>query len=121
MAKLAVTPPVVGSVRTLIYGTRTWSSRIKAPEIFAICIRLIAPSCIRAPPEAEMMMMGVFSAAERSMARVIFSPTTQPMLPPMNLISMAQIFTGRPSIVPSAEIRASVSEVAWRIDARRSL
>ena len=49
---------------------------------------------------------------ERSMARVIFSPTTQPMLPPMNFGSMAQICTWRPSSMPAAEIRASESEVA---------
>ena len=34
------------------------------------------------------------------MARVIFSPTTQPMLPPMKRGSMAQIWTGRPSSRP---------------------
>ena len=64
---------------------------MSAPDIFAICIRLMAPSCIRAPPEAEMMTIGTRSAVERSIARVIFSPTTHPMLPPMNLISMAQM------------------------------
>ena len=53
------------------------------------------------------MMSGMFSAIDRSMARVIFSPTTAPMLPPMNLISIAQILTGRPSRVALAEISAS--------------
>ena len=34
------------------------------------------------------------------MARMIFSPTTEPMLPPMKRGSMAQIWTGRPSSRP---------------------
>ena len=75
---------------------------------------------MRAPPEAETMISGVFRAMERSIARVIFSPITLPMLPPMNLGSMAQIWTGRPSSVPAAEIRASESEVACCVVARRS-
>ncbi len=91
MAKLAVTPPVVGSVSTLMYGSRTSSRRIKAAEILAICIRLIAPSCMRAPPEAETIMSGTRISMERSIARVIFSPTTAPMLPPMNFNSSEQI------------------------------
>ena len=33
MAKLAVTPPVVGSVRTEMYGSRARSSRASAPQI----------------------------------------------------------------------------------------
>ncbi len=106
MAKLAVTPPVVGSVSTLMNGTRASSSRIRAAEILAICIRLTAPSCMRAPPEADTMMSGVRWASERSMARVIFSPTTAPMLPPMNFISSAQMLTVRPSSVPAAEMTA---------------
>jgi hypothetical protein len=32
---------------------------------------------MRAPPEAEMMMIGILSTIDRSMARVIFSPTTR--------------------------------------------
>ena len=75
---------------------------------------------MRAPPEAETMISGVFRAMARSMARVIFSPTTQPMLPPMNFGSMAQIWTGRPSSVPAAEISASDSVVACCAVARRS-
>ncbi len=120
IARLAVTPPVVGSVSTLMYGMRSSSRRMSAAEILAICIRLMAPSCMRAPPEAETIISGAFWAMERSMARVIFSPITHPMLPPMNFGSMAQICTLRPSSVPAAEIKASANEVACWVVARRS-
>ena len=66
------------------------------------------------------MMSGARRSLDRSMARVIFSPTTAPMLPPMNLSSMAQMFTDRPSSFPVPEIRASESRVACCIPARRS-
>jgi hypothetical protein len=39
---------------------------------------------MRAPPEQDTMTTGRRSAMARSIARVIFSPTTTPMLPPMN-------------------------------------
>ena len=72
MAKLAVTPPVVGSVSTLMNGTLASSRRISAAEILASCIRLTAPSCMRAPPEAETMISGLRAGrCERSMARVM--------------------------------------------------
>ena len=51
IAKLAVTPPVVGSVSTEMYGSRARSSRASAALILAICISDSAPSIIRAPPE----------------------------------------------------------------------
>ena len=56
---------------------------------------------------------------DRSIARVIFSPTTAPMLPPMNFSSRAQIWTRRPFRFPVAESSASGSLVAARISARR--
>ena len=37
------------------------------------------PSCIRAPPEALKMITGLPSFVANSMARVIFSPTTDPI------------------------------------------
>ena len=91
MAKLAVVPPVVGSVSTLMNGIPASSSAISAADILAICIRLTAPSCMRMPPEAETMINGLRSEMERSMARVIFSPTAAPTLPPMNFSSKAQM------------------------------
>ena len=58
MAKLAVTPPVVGSVSTATYGRPARSRRARAPQIFAICISDSAPSIIRAPPEQQTMTSG---------------------------------------------------------------
>ncbi len=58
MAKLAVTPPVVGSVSTEMYGSRARSSRASAAQIFAICISDSAPSIIRAPPEQDTTISG---------------------------------------------------------------
>ena len=58
MAKLAVTPPVVGSVSTTMKGSpASFTSRV-AMTVRGICIRLIAPSCIRAPPEAVNTISG---------------------------------------------------------------
>ncbi len=45
-------------------------------------------------------MNGIRSARARSAARVIFSPTTEPMLPPMNAKSRAQMTVRIPPIVP---------------------
>ena len=66
------------------------------------------------------MMSGLRSAIERSMARVIFSPTAAPTLPPMNFSSKEQMCTCRPASVPPAEITASRSEVAFCMTLRRS-
>ena len=67
IAKLAVTPPVVGSVSTEMYGSRARSSRASAALIFAICISESAPSIMRAPPEQDTMITG----SRRSIARSI--------------------------------------------------
>ena len=42
------------------------------------------------------------------MARVIFSPTTTPMLPPMNEYSIAAISVSMPSMVPVPQMIASL-------------
>ena len=52
IAKLAVTPPVVGSVRTETNGSLARSSLARAAETFAICISDSAPSIMRAPAGA---------------------------------------------------------------------
>jgi len=107
MAYDAVTPPVVGSVSREMNGSRASATRASAAEIFAICIRERMPSCIRAPPEVETMISGSFFSTLRSAARVIFSPTTDPIEPPMKPYSMAQTTTGMPSSFPSAQRTAS--------------
>src|SRR4029453_4319338 len=43
IAKLAVTPPVVGSVRTEMYGSFARSSPATAPLMLAICTSATAP------------------------------------------------------------------------------
>src|SRR5439155_1734254 len=83
-AKEAATPPVVGSSSTLMYGCRTCRNRARAALLFAICISEKIASCIRAPPEAEKMMAGMRRSVARSKMRVTFSPTTEPIDPPMN-------------------------------------
>src|SRR5689334_24507919 len=54
------------------------------------------PSCMRAPPDADTMTSALRVASERSAARVIFSPTTLPMDPPMNSKSITTSSTGLP-------------------------
>ena len=56
--KLAVTPPNVGSVNRLIYNKPSSSSRDTAQEVFAICIKLKALSCILAPPDDVIAKTG---------------------------------------------------------------
>ena len=107
MAYDAVSPPVVGSVITEMYGRPAFASRARAAEIFAICISERIPSCMRAPPEHDTMITGSFLSVARSIACVIFSPTTEPIDPPMKLYSIAQITTLIPSSFPSAHKTAS--------------
>ena len=47
------------------------------------------PSCMRAPPLAEIVMRGSFFVEARSAILTSFSPTTTPMLPPRNAKSSA--------------------------------
>jgi hypothetical protein len=121
IAKEAVTPPNVGSVRTEKYGTPASWSRATAAAVLAICMSEKIPSCILAPPEAEQTIKGARREAARSAARAIFSPTTDPMLPPMNPNSRAPITTGTPSSRPSPTHTASARPVFRRAPARRSL
>ncbi len=67
---------------------------------------------MRAPPEAETTISGTLRSQARSAARVIFSPTTEPMEPPMKRYSMAASTTGIPSTVPCTTITASRSPTA---------
>ena len=69
-----------------------------AAVVFAICINEISPSCILAPPEVVKETKGIFSSDAVSAARVTFSPTTLPMLPPMKSKSMTEIITSIPAI-----------------------
>ncbi len=95
------------------------SRRPSAALILAICISDSAPSIIRAPPDAHTMMSGTRSASARSAARVIFSPTTTPMLPPMKAYSIAAITTGMPSMAPVPMMTASLRPVLRMLSVRR--
>ena len=119
MAKLAVTPPVVGSVITEMYGILASSSRASPALIFAICISDTIPSIIRAPPDAATIISGFRVASERSTARAIVSPTTAPMLPPMNPYSIALAVTACGPSIPTAFTIASFSPVFLRASASR--
>ena len=73
-----------------------WSWAIAA-EVLAICMRESTPSCIRAPPEAETRTSGIFFSCDRRASRAIFSPTTEPIEPPMNAKFMTPKLNGSPS------------------------
>ena len=57
--------------------------RPSAAEVLAICISENRLSCMRAPPLAEKLTNGARSSSARSAARANFSPTTEPIEPPM--------------------------------------
>ena len=78
------------------------------------------PSCMRAPPEAETTIERRRSASARSAARVSFSPTTEPIEPPMKTNSIAPIRTGIPSIVPDPMTIASEVPTCSSASRRRS-
>ncbi|OPZ08051.1 MAG: hypothetical protein BWZ10_02724 [candidate division BRC1 bacterium ADurb.BinA364] len=103
----AIVPPVVGFVKTVMNGMRALPSRAAAALVLAICISERMPSCMRAPPPQAMTITGFFSASPRSMARVTFSPTTEPMLPPAKVMSITAALTLKPWISPTPVTHAS--------------
>ena len=107
MAKLAVTPPVVGSVSTEMYKRPASLCRFTAADVLAICMREASPSCMRAPPEQANTTMGSRSRWARSKARVSFSPATVPMLPMRNRVSHTAMAHRIPPMVPTPVITAS--------------
>ncbi len=82
VAKLASTPPVVGSARTETKGRRLSRRSSRATTVLAICMRDRMPSCMRAPPEEVTMTSATLSATARFTSLTIASPTTEPMDPP---------------------------------------
>ncbi len=79
------------------------------------------PSIIRAPPLADTIISGTLAASARSTARAIVSPTTAPMLPPMNPYSITDSTTSCSPILPTALMMASFSPVFFRACASRCL
>src|SRR6266496_1338784 len=84
----AETPPVVGFVSTDMNGTPAPCSSAMTTDVLAICISDSTPSCMRAPPEAETRISGERLSMAWRVRRAIFSPTTDPIEPPMKLKSM---------------------------------
>ena len=111
IAKLAVTPPVVGSVSTHTYNNLSSSNFANAALTLAICIKDNIPSCILAPPDTVNIITGNFNSIALSIALVIFSPTTDPILPIMNLLSIIHTTTSIPAILPFPVVTASLKFV----------
>ena len=121
MARLAETPPMVGSVITEMKGRPRWRSRPMAALVLAICIREKRDSCMRAPPLAAKHTRAAPWARAASTPRVKRSPTTEPMEPPMNSNSKAAATRSRPLRRPRMTTRASFSLVSFWAWASRSL
>ena len=62
---------------------------------------------MRAPPDVDTMTSGFLSVTALSAARATFSPTTEPIDPPMKKNSIAAIKTGIPPTVPDPTRTAS--------------
>ncbi len=103
-----------------MYGIPASRSRPSAAEVFAICISESTPSCMRAPPDAEKTIAGTRRSRARSNTRVTFSPTTDPIEPPMNSKTKIPSSTGWVSINPAPTRTASVPPAVLRAARRRS-
>jgi hypothetical protein len=85
-AKLAETPPMVGSVRTEMKGCFAAASWWSAAVVFAICMREGAPPACARRRVAVKQMKASFSSQHACTARTKRSPTTEPIEPPRNRI-----------------------------------
>ncbi len=82
-----------------------------------ICIRLTAPSCMRAPPEAVNTISGASCSTASFAAATMPSPTAAPIEPAMNAKSITATTARCPPIVPCATAERIV---AMRRVARRA-
>ena len=119
-AKLADTPPMVGSVSTEMKGSPFSLKRCSDALVLVICISELSPSCILAPPEAATQTKELPSAAARRTPCTKRSPTTEPIEPPMKRNSKAATTTGWPFRRPFMTTKASSSPVAFFAAVRRS-
>ena len=101
-------------------GKPACESRPRAALVFAICMSEKIPSCMRAPPEALKMMHGIFSRIAASTARVIFSPTAEPIAPPQKRKSITAAETRMPSIAPMPHTTASLRPLSFSYFLMRS-
>ena len=111
IAKLAVTPPVVGSVNIVLYNSPASPCFLIAADVFAICISDTMPSCILAPPEQQNIKTGSFNSVARSMPLVIFSPTTWPILAIKKRESQIPMTASSPKILQRPIVTASFKPV----------
>ena len=89
----------------------------KAALVLAICMRERIPSYMRAPPpEPDTITTGNLREVARSIARVSFSPTTDPIEPMMKLESVTPRITSFSPIFPFPVMTASFNPVAsWSL------
>ncbi len=120
-AKLADTPPMVGSVRIEMKGWRAALNWCSAAVVLAICMSDSSPSCMRAPPVAVKHRNGSPSSQQSCTARTNRSPTTEPIEPPRKPNSKAAATTGTDLTAPCITTSASVSPVSFSASSRRSL
>ena len=111
MPKLAVTPPVVGSVNIGIYNPPSLLNLASFELVFANCINDNADSCMRAPPDEQINIKGDLLLLALSMHLEIISPTAEPILPPMKEKFIAPRTIFFPSIFPSTQLIASLLPV----------
>jgi hypothetical protein len=121
IAKLADTPPIVGSVNTEMNGNPSVASCVNAAVVLAICMRDINPSCMRAPPLAAKQMNGICWSMADCTPRTKRSPTTDPIDPPMKRNSKAAITTGKVLMAPCITTSASLSPLSVLSASRRSV
>ncbi len=68
---------------------------------------------MRAPPVEETTMQARRSSIAVSIVRATFSPTTEPMLPPMKKKFMTATLAGIPPTVATPQMAASFSPVSF--------
>ena len=120
IAKLAETPPMVGSVSTEMNGRRRSARSVSAAVVLAICISENSPSCMRAPPLEVKHTSGSCCSIDTRTPRTKRSPTTDPIDPPRNSNSNTAHTTPIDLIAPCITTSASVSAVCSCASARRS-
>jgi len=101
-------------------GRRSRWSWASSAAVFAICMSERIPSCMRAPPVADTITSARRSFIAVSIERATFSPTTEPMLPPMKKKSMIVRLTGFSPIVAIPSRAASFMPVSFWAAASRS-
>ena len=101
-------------------GSRALVSSCSTAVVLAIWNSELTPSCMRAPPDAEMQTNGTrFSYATRT-PRTKRSPTTEPIEPPMKSNSKQASTSGTLLMLPCITTSASVSPVSSSAAASRS-